>query len=284
MTETSTDGAPRRQVAQKLSQWPTQTLWYAPLVLLIGAAAVLAIRTSAPERLSLVHAWGAATADRPLGSGEGGIDLAAFIGHACLRVLLLATCVAVLSLAIGVPLGAFAALRGGRFERLLLRSCDLLQAFPTFLLALAVLSAVEAPQRWHLGIVFLTTSWAPFARVAAAVSRSIVRAEFVMAARAIGASLRQIVARHMLPHLTGPVTVQLGSSAAAIVLSESALGFIGLGPSDGVSLGALLEQGTVAMLLDARVLVVASLAVALTSGSLQLASEGLRRQLLAREH
>ncbi|HEY5962364.1 MAG TPA: ABC transporter permease subunit, partial [Polyangiaceae bacterium] len=207
--------------------------------------------------------------------------VAAFVGHACIRALLLSAAVAVLSAVIGVPLGALAALRGGRWERTLLRSCDLLQAFPTFLLALAVLSAVQSPQRWHLGVVFLATSWAPFARVAAAVSRAVVRAEFVMAARAIGASVRQLVIRHVIPHLTGPVTVQLGSCAAAIVLSESALGFIGLGPADGVSLGALLEQGTVAMLLDARVLVIASLAVVATSGSLQLASEGLRRLLVA---
>jgi ABC-type dipeptide/oligopeptide/nickel transport system permease subunit len=76
------------------------------------------------------------------------------------------------------------------------------------------------------------------------------------------------------------MTVQLGSCAAGVVLSESALGFVGLGPADGVSLGALLEQGTVAMLIDARVLAIAALAIIATSGSLQMASEGLRKRLL----
>jgi peptide/nickel transport system permease protein len=253
--------------------------WFGPLGLLTFLACLLASLSSEPQRLSLEQVWAAPTATRPLGSGEGGIDLAAFVGHACIRVLLLAAAVAVLACLLGVPLGAIAALKRGRIELALVRCCDLLQSFPTFLLALVVLSAVEVPARWHLGVVFLITAWAPFARMAHAQARWVVGSEFVLAARAIGATRGRIVMNHVIPHLVGPVTVQLGSCAAGIVLSESALGFVGLGPSDGVSLGALLEQGTVGMLRDARVLVVASLAIVATSGALQLASEGLRRRM-----
>lgn len=254
--------------------------WFAPLGLLSVTAAMLAARTPSPERLSLELVWSAPTVSRPLGSGEGGIDLAAFVGHACTRVLLLSAIVAVLACLVGTPLGTTAAARRGKLELILLRCCDLAQSFPTFLLALAVLSAVEAPARWHLGLVFLLTAWAPFARMAHAQSRRVVTSEFVMASRALGASRSHVLVRHLIPHLVGPVTVQLGSCAAGIVLSESALGFVGLGPSDGVSLGALLEQGTIAMLRDARVLTVAALAIVATNGSLQLASEGLRRIML----
>ena len=83
----------------------------------------------------------------------------------------------------------------------------------------------------------------------------------------------------MLPNLLGPVAIQLGTAAAGVVLGETALGFVGLGPPDGVSLGALLEQGTLGMLRAPHVLAVGALAVALVSGSLQLASEGLRRSV-----
>ena len=255
-------------------------VWFVPIGMLVAGALLLASRSDAPQRLSLEQVWASPTVMRPLGSGEGGIDLAAFVGHACIRVLLLSAAVAAIACLVGVPLGAFAAMQRGRLEIVVIRCCDLLQGFPTFLLALAVLSAVEAPARWHLGIVFLLTAWAPFARMAQAQSRSVANAEFVLAARALGASRRHIVIKHFLPHLVGPVTVQLGSCAAGVVLSESALGFVGLGPSDGVSLGALLEQGTVAMLLDARVLVIASLAIVATSGALQIASEGLRQRML----
>ena len=67
------------------------------------------------------------------------------------------------------------------------------------------------------------------------------------------------------------------TSAAGVVLGETALGFVGLGPPDGVSLGSLLEQGTLAMLRAPHVLAVGVVAVMLVSGTLQLASEGVRR-------
>jgi peptide/nickel transport system permease protein len=256
--------------------------WFVPLVLLLVLTLVLTTRSSVPQRLSLVEVWGSPSTTRPFGSAEGGIDVAAFVGHACVRVLVLSAAVATLSCLVGVPIGALAAIGRGKFETLLVRTCDLFQSFPTFLLALVVLSAVEVPSRWHLGVVFTLTAWAPFARMAHAQARWVVNSEFVLAARALGANLRQILFRHLIPHLVGPMTVQLGSCAAGVVLGESALGFVGLGPSDGVSLGALLEQGTVAMLRAPRVLVIASLAIAATSGALQLTSEGLRRRLLAR--
>lgn len=264
--------------ASSIASWR----WYLPLLVVAVLSSVQAVGRPSPERLQLDQVWGAPTSMRPLGSGEGGIDLAGFVAHACVRALLLSAVVALFAALVGVPLGAAAAMIRGRFELLLVRSCDLVQAFPTFLLALAVLSAVEAPARWHLGIVFLLTAWAPFARMAHAQSRAVVASEFVLAARAMGATQAHLIGRHLIPHLVGPVTVQLGSCAAGIVLSESALGFIGLGPSDGVSLGALLEQGTIAMLRDGRILTVAALAIIATNGSLQLASEGLRRSLLAR--
>jgi peptide/nickel transport system permease protein len=190
--------------------------------------------------------------------------------------LVLAAVVALGAAFIGVLIGTIAAQTRGKVERFVLATCDLVQAFPSFLLALAVLAAVEKPERWHLGIVFSVLAWAPFARLTHAMARSVLHAEFVLAARALGAGKRHIAVVHVIPHLVGPLAVQMGACAAGIVLSESSLGFIGLGPSDGISLGALLEQGTVAMLREPRVLLVGAMAIAATSGALQLASEGLR--------
>jgi ABC-type dipeptide/oligopeptide/nickel transport system permease subunit len=65
--------------------------------------------------------------------------------------------------------------------------------------------------------------------------------------------------------------VQLGSTAAAIVVSEAALGFVGLGPRGGVSLGSVLDQGVAAMLRAPHVLVVGAVAVAATSAAMLVA-------------
>jgi peptide/nickel transport system permease protein len=247
------------------------------LVLVLFSAGVALGWPERPDRFVLELGWAAPSAARPLGSGEGGVDLLALTAHATLRALALALAVSLFGFVVGTPLGAWAGLAGGRFEQAVLRVCDLVQAFPTFLLALAVLSAVPEPDRLTIGGVFALTAWAQFARISAAQSRILRDAQFVEAAGALGAPKHRVVFFHIVPNLLGPVAVQLGTAAAGVVLGETALGFVGLGPPDGVSLGALLEQGTLGMLRAPHVLAVGGVAVALVSGSLQLASEGLRR-------
>lgn len=199
------------------------------------------------------------------------MDLTTSVAAAVLRGTSLAVVVAGLAFALGTPLGAAAALAGGKGERILLRLCDLLQAFPGFLLAIAVLSAVRSPSRPHLAGVFLLTAWAPFARLALAEVRILRGAAFVEAAYALGASRGAVLLRHVVPNLLGVGAVQLGASAASVVVSEAALAFVGLGPRDGVSLGGVLDQGVASMVRAPHVLFVGSLAVFLVSGALLLA-------------
>ncbi len=188
-----------------------------------------------------------------------------------LRVVVLAVSVALVGFAIGTPLGAAAALARGRLERAVERACDLVQAFPSFILAMAVLSAVRAPSRVHIGAVFVLTAWAPFARLALAQTRVLRGAAFVEAAVALGLGRAAVIGRHVVPNLLAIVAVQLGSTAASVVVSEAALGFVGMGPRGGVSLGAVLDQGVAAMLRAPHVLLVGSLAVAATSAAMLVA-------------
>lgn len=246
-----------------------------PLVMVTAVAAAVALVVRNPERLEPVRSWCSPSRARPLGCGEGGTNLLAVVSHAEVRAVALAISVALFSLALGTPLGAAAALTRGRFERGVLRACDLLQAFPSFLLALVVLSAVRAPGRIHIGAVFALTSWAPFARLALVQTRVLRDQPFVDAARALGVSGRVVLMRHILPNLVGVAAVQLGATAGAIVVSEAALGFVGLGPRDGVSLGSVLDQGVAAMLRAPHVLFVGAAAVFVTSAAMLLAGRAI---------
>jgi peptide/nickel transport system permease protein len=239
--------------------------------LVLAAAAGLCVAREDPGRLDPARAWCAPSGGRPLGCGEAGVDLATLVASAELRVVALAVSVAIVGFALGTPLGAAAALARGRWERAVERACDLVQAFPSFILAMAVLSAVRSPSRVHIGAVFALTAWAPFARLALAETRVLRGAAFVEAAVALGRSRVAVVGRHILPNLLAIVAVQLGSTAAAVVVSEAALGFIGLGPRGGVSLGGVLDQGVAAMLRAPHVLVVGALAVAATSAAMLVA-------------
>jgi peptide/nickel transport system permease protein len=240
-----------------------------PLLLLV-LASLFGTSAGSPTRLDPLRAWAAPSRDHLFGFGEAGVELAPFTAHALVRGVALAATVAALGFLIGTAAGAAAALRGGTTERAIERTCDLLQAFPSFLLAMVVLSAVRAPTRLHLGGVFLLTAWAPFARLALAQTRVLRESAFVSAAVALGASPGEVLTRHVVPNLLGIGFVQLGATAAAVVVSEAGLAFVGLGPSDGVSLGALLDQGVAAMLRAPHVLALGSLSVFVTSASLLL--------------
>jgi peptide/nickel transport system permease protein len=135
---------------------------------------------------------------------------------------------------------------------------------------------VRVPSRVHIGLVFGLTAWAPFARLALAETRVLRSSAFVEAAVALGRGRLGVLALHVVPNLFGVVAVQLGSTAAAIVVSEAGLAFVGLGPPDGVSLGGVLDQGVAAMLRAPHVLVVGALAVFATSASLLSAGRALR--------
>jgi peptide/nickel transport system permease protein len=250
-----------------------------PLAVVALGAAGVAWFLRAPERLDPARAWCVPSAARPFGCGEGGVDLLAVVAHAEVRGVALAIAVALVGFAIGTPLGAASALARGRLERGVLRACDLLQAFPTFLLALVVLSAVRAPTRLHVGAVFALTAWAPFARLALVQTRVLRDLAFVDAARALGASRWAVLGRHVLPNVLGVAAVQLGATGGAIVVSEAALGFVGLGPRDGVSLGSVLDQGVAAMLRAPHVLLVGATAVFVTSAAMLLAGRAIDEPL-----
>lgn len=243
----------------------------APLAVVVVTATAVALGARSPTRLVPELSWASPSAAHPLGCGEAGVDLLALAAHATQRGVVLAAVVALVGFLVGCPLGASAAVARGRFERTVERACDLVQAFPTFLLALVVLSAVHAPTRVHLGAVFVLTAWAPFTRLALAQTRVLRDATFVEAVRALGGDRIRIVLRHLVPNLLGVVAVQLGSTAAAIVVSEAALSFVGFGTRDGVSLGNILDQGVSSMLRAPHVLLVGSASVFLTSTALMLA-------------
>ncbi len=237
----------------------------------LSLAALVSAGERSPTRLEPARSWAPPSPSFPLGCGEAGVDLLALTSHATSRAIALAGAVALFGFVVGSPLGAASGLVRGRLERAVERACDLLQSFPTFLLALVVLSAVRVPTRVHLGVVFALTAWAPFARLALAQTRVLRDAAFVEAARALGGGFSRVVVRHVVPNLLGVVAVQLGATSAAVVVSEAALSFVGFAVQGGISLGAVLDQGVSAMLRAPHVLLVGAGAVFVTSASLMTA-------------
>jgi peptide/nickel transport system permease protein len=241
---------------------------FGPALLLALAALSRLLRGADPRRLELASELARPSLAHPFGCGEGGVDLLAVASEALLRGMGLAATVAALSLVLGTTLGAWAGLRGGVLAAAVQRVCDFVQAFPSFVLALGVLSAIPRPTRWHVGAVLLLTAWAPFARLALAELRVIRGLQYVEAARALGARPLRVLVLHAIPATLPVARAQLGSSAAALLVADASLSFLGLGPNDGVALGALIDQGLGASLRAPHVLLVGT--AALCAGALVL--------------
>jgi len=145
------------------------------------------------------------------------------------RISLLVGFVAVgIATFIGILLGAVAGYYGRWVDSLIMRFVDLMLCFPTFFLILAVIAFLE-PSIWNIMVIIGVTGWMGVARLVRAEFLSLKEREFILSARALGASDLRIIFRHILPNSLAPVLVSATLGVAGAILTESALSFLGIG-------------------------------------------------------
>ena len=189
-----------------------------------------------------------------LGTDDIGRDLYSRLIYGIRVSLIIGFFSAIISVALGCVIGAVAGFRGGRFDDVVMRVTDLFLAFP-FLVALLVVRNTIGAVSWltfFIGdkssirfIVFLLAlfGWMGVARVVRGQVLALKEREFIEAARAVGASRRYIIVRHLLPNSIGPIMVALTFSVVGSIIAESTLAFFGYGPQAGdgsTSLGVLV--------------------------------------------
>lgn len=162
---------------------------------------------------------------------------------------------ALLSVLVGTTVGAFAGLRGGRFDDLMMRVTDIFLAFPflvavivvrEFMGGLAFLKPIigDKTSIRFMIVLFAFFGWMVVARLVRGQVLALKEREFVEAARAAGSTNRRLVASHLLPNAIGPILVAGTLSVTAAIVGESTLSFFGFGPQPGsasTSLGKLVE-------------------------------------------
>ena len=182
------------------------------------------------------------TMDHWFGTDEIGRDLFVRTAEGGRYSLQIGLLTAVLSTVFGTVMGATAAYYGKAVDQLISQVMNLLLVVPA-LVVLAVFALKFGSTWWRLSLVLAALGWVRISRVVRGVVMSLKEQEFVMAARAAGASHARIIFRHILPNVVGVVAVEITLLLGATIVLESTLSFLGLGVKPpATSLGQLVAD------------------------------------------
>lgn len=184
---------------------------------------------------------------------------------------------------LGVAIGALAALGGRLLDAVLMRVVDGLLAFPWLILFIA-LAGLFPGSILTLALIIGASSWMPVSRLARAELQRVGQLDFVLAARAIGASPTRVFLRHMLPHIATPLMVRATLGMAGVIVAEASLSFLGFGvASPHASWGNMINDGKSDVLQAWWISTFPALSLAATVIALSLAGDGLRDALDPRQ-
>lgn len=212
----------------------------------------------------------------PFGTDSLGRDIFSRVLHGGRVSLRVAVPAVALALALGLLLGLPAGYLGGRVDQVTMRLLDLLFAFPSILLAIVVVS-ILGPSLANL-VLTIGLIYAPrMARVVRAPTMAVAARDFVEAARALGASDLRLVLRHVLPNIASPVIVEVSLALGLVIITETALSFLGLGPPPpDPTWGAMLSENRAFMAFAPWTVLAPGAAIMLAVAAFLMVGHGLR--------
>jgi peptide/nickel transport system permease protein len=234
----------RSKIARRLAREP---LFWAGAVLLsvvLAAAAGADLLTRHPPDRSSGEHVRPPSAEHPLGTDVYGFDVWSRLAHGARTSLLTGTAAVALAFAVGVPLGAVAGWRGGFFDSLAMRGIDVLLAFPSVLLAIAVAAVAGGGSVGTLVLAVGTVQVPLFARQTRAAVLQARQEDWVTACRAGGLPPSRTLFRHVLPNCLAPLLVLATLGVGSAILSAAGLAWLGLGPPpETAEWGVMLQDG-----------------------------------------
>jgi len=221
-----------------LRNWPL-----AVLAFWISAIVANTILKTEPNQIDLDLILSSPNLQHWLGNDDLGRDILARLFAGVKVSMLVAVTVTAITLSIGTTIGMLAGYFGGWLDRTLMQITDVFLAFPGILLAIAF-AAVLGSGLNNLILALCLTSWVGYARLTRAQALSLRNRQHVLAAEALGATVPDIMRKHMLPLLAAPLVVEATYSIASLVIAEASLSFLGLGlQAPAASWGGMLRDG-----------------------------------------
>jgi ABC-type dipeptide/oligopeptide/nickel transport system permease subunit len=215
------------------------------IVLIMSLAALLAplIARQSPITIDLAHLLQRPSSQHWLGTDIQGRDIWSRLVYGARVSLTVGLISQGIALALGVSLGLLAGFYGRWVDELVMRLADVTLAFPTLLLLIAMVAALQPSE----GVVFATigiVGWAGMARLVRGQVLVVRNLEYIQAIRALGAGDLRIMMQHVLPNVIAPVVIAATLGVAGAIMAEAALSFLGLGvPPPAPSWGSMIADG-----------------------------------------
>ncbi len=251
------------------------------LVVLISSSAALApmLAPHDPTAANFASRLSGPTAGHPLGTDNLGRDLLSRLLHGGRLSLSAAGLAAVLIVLVGLVVGMAAGYWGGALDGIVMRVVDVLLAFPSLILALAVVG-VLGPGLPNILAGMTCVWWASYARLVRGLVLSLRERQYVRAAAALGASDSRILVRHVLPNVVPSVIVLATLELGQLILAVAGLSFLGLGVQPPTpEWGAMINQGRAFLHSAPGLILYPGLAAAATVLGFNLLGDGLRDAL-----
>jgi peptide/nickel transport system permease protein len=269
--------SPVRGVARQLFRHPVAIAGLLLLALLaVIATAAPLMAPHDPAAIDPAHRLEGPSLHALLGTDALGRDLFSRMIFGARWSLGAASLTTATVLLLGMTVGVVAGYAGGSVDAILMRIVDGLLAFPSLLLALAIVGTL-GPGLSNAMLALAAVGWGTYARVVRSLVVTVRERPFIEAARAIGATDRAILFRHVIPNVIAPVAVLATVEMGEIILALSALSFLGLGAQPPTpEWGAMLNDTRAYVLTAPRLMIVPGVAITLAVAALNLFGDGLR--------
>jgi peptide/nickel transport system permease protein len=274
--EPASRGATWRQLRRVLRD--PMGLFGASLVVLVVLGALFADLLAGydPVKMVVRERFAAPGADHLLGTDHLGRDLFARVLHGGRIALSVAVGATALSLAIGVVLGLIAGYAPRWLDNLMILMFDAVKSFPTIMLALTLVT-LFGPSLTSVVVVVVLVNVPGYARIIRTQTIALKSAEFVLAARSMGANVARILRVHVMPNVIGPVLILASMDIPVVIAIEAGLSFLGLGVRPPTpSWGAILNDGFANIRESAWIVIAGGLPIVITTLGFTFLGETLR--------
>ncbi|MCR4429475.1 MAG: ABC transporter permease [Tepidanaerobacteraceae bacterium] len=232
-----------------------------------------------PYRVDLNEQFIAPCAKYLLGTDMYGRDVLSRVIFGTRISLVIGLVPSIISMILGSVLGIISGYYGGRVDTAIMRVADMVMAFPSLLLAMAVMYTLGA-NLYNIFIALSIVGWAGTARVVRAQTLSIKEKEFVESARAIGVKNWIIMIRHIFPNCIAPLLVLLTLGIPEAIMSEASLSFLGVGAQPPTpSWGLMISNGKEYLLSAPWVAITPGFAILIIVMAFNFLGDGLRDAL-----